>query len=356
MMNTWCGGKGVSRRLGWLLGLAVLLLSSPAKSQDDRDAPARPAASLLNVRATSAIERGLAFLAQRQNEDGSFGSGSTRNNQGINALAGLAFLSAGNTPGRGPHGDRVNRCLEYLLKNVQESGYIFHPEQGTHGPMYGHGFATMFLAEAYGMLPRTDLRDRLAKAVRLIVNSQNAEGGWRYYPDRREADLSVTVCQMMALRSARNAGVFVPNETVERCVDYVKRSQNPDGGFMYMLSQPGDSQFARSAAGVAALQSAGIYDTEEVRRGIRYLRQQRARGDSPIQDRYFYYGHYYAIQAMWQAGSEDFATWYPDIRDNLVARELQDQGWFDGISSEYATAMACIILQTPQSYLPIFQR
>ncbi len=73
------------------------------------------------------------------------------------------------------------------------------------------------------------------KAVRLIVDTQNDEGGWRYQPERREADISVTICQVMALRAARNAGVYVSNETIDRCTAYVKQCQNSDGGFAYML-------------------------------------------------------------------------------------------------------------------------
>lgn len=337
-----------------VVALTILLSCQPVFGQ--RETLPGNGIERLQPRAAEAIDRGLTFLSSRQNEDGSFGTGSTRNNQGINAIIGMAYLSVGHTPHRGKHAERVNRCLSYILKNAQDSGYIDHPEQGTHGPMYGHGFATLFLAEAYGMTPRPDLRDKLSKAVRLIVNSQNSEGGWRYVPDRREADLSVTISQIMALRSARNAGIFVPNETIDRCIEYVKRSQNPDGGFMYMLSQPGDSQFARSAAGIAALQSAGIYDTEEVRRGITYLRQQKIRGDTTPQDRYFFYGHYYAVQAMWQVGGDPWNQWYREISGNILSREIPDGGWMDGISTDYATAMACLILQTPQSYLPIFQR
>ena len=74
--------------------------------------------------------------------------------------------------------------------------------------MYGHGFATLFLAEVYGMHPDPDLRQKLVKAVKLIINTQNDEGGWRYQPERREADISVTICQVMALRAARNAGIL----------------------------------------------------------------------------------------------------------------------------------------------------
>ena len=101
------------------------------------------------------------------------------------------------------------------------------------------------------------IEDTLEAAVKLIIATQNEDGGWRYKPEPVEADISVTICQIMALRAARNAGIVVPNETVDRCIDYVKRSQNPDGGFMYMV-QGGPSAFPRSAAGVVALYSAAF--------------------------------------------------------------------------------------------------
>jgi hypothetical protein len=221
--------------------------------------------------------------------------------------------------------------------------------------MYGHGFATLFLAEAYGMSMRPDLRDKLTRAVDLIVDTQNSEGGWRYQPQRLDADISVTICQVMALRAARNAGLHVPHETIERCVAYVKRSQNADGGFMYM-STGGQSAFPRSAAGVVALFSAGIYEGPEVDKGLAYLMENLPRGGPFNRENHYFYGHYYAVQAMWHAGGEYWQTWYPAIREELLARQREDGSWLDSICPEYGTAMACIILQMPNNYLPIFQR
>jgi hypothetical protein len=221
--------------------------------------------------------------------------------------------------------------------------------------MYEHGFATMFLAEVYGMSPREDLRDKLTRAVDLIVRTQNSEGGWRYQPRPEDADISVTVCQVMALRAARNAGLRVPTETIDRSVDYVKRCQNADGGFRYMTT-PGESAFPRSAAGVVALYSAGIYEGPEISRGLAYLEQFRPRAERPWHDNYFFYGHYYAVQVMWHAGGERWKRWYPAIRDVLLARQQPDGSWADSIGPEYGTAMACLVLQMPDNSVPIFQR
>ena len=221
--------------------------------------------------------------------------------------------------------------------------------------MYSHGFGALFLAEAYGMTRRPEIREKLQKSIRLIIDTQNNEGGWRYQPVRRDADLSVTICQINALRAARNAGIFVPKETVDNCIKYVKQSQNTDGGFRYMM-QGGVSAFPRSAAGIVALYSAAEYDGKEIDAGIAYLKQYMP--DIKFGQRYshYFYGHYYAAQAMWIRGGEDWNTWYPSIRDELVRRQMPLGFWQDSICHEYGTAMALIILQMPNNVLPIFQR
>ena len=333
---------------------ALLVGPAPALGQDLR--VETDAGKLMTTATNTAIANGLAYLAASQHDDGSFASGGYRGNVAICGLAGLAFIAGGNTPGRGPHGENVTRCVQYILANTQESGFISASGSVSHGPMYGHGFATLFLAECYGMSASDEIREKLARAVDLIVNTQNDEGGWRYQPRRLDADISVTICQVMALRAARNAGIEVPRETIDNCIEYVRRSQNPDGGFMYMVSG-GESGFARSAAGVVALHSAGVYEGSELGKGIEYLQKfLPGEGHAGAGGSYYFYGHYYAVQAMWRQGGPPWQQWFPAIRDELIGRQRTDGSWMSPISPEYATAMSCIILQVPNNYLPILQR
>lgn len=308
-----------------------------------------------------AIEKGIVFLSRNQQNDGSFGSGGRfRSNVAVTSLAGMAFLSAGHVPGRGPYGKNLDRAIDNILANTKPSGFIKREGSGNsdHGPMYGHGFATLFLAEIYGMTQKNEVRDALKSATQLIINSQNKEGGWRYEPTGTDADVSVTVCQMMALRAARNCGIAVPKTTVDRCVEYVKKCQNSDGGFRYQLYGNRSSDFPRSAGGVVVLYNAGVVDGRDLQRGLEYLSVFRPRGDSPKNDPHYFYGQYYAAQAMWHAGDDYWRQWYPAIRDELLIRQLPADGsWFDPhINVEYGTAMACLILQMPNNVLPIFQR
>jgi len=117
--------------------------------------------------------------------------------------------------------------------------------------MYSHAFATLFLAEAYGMAGGATCKAALARAVNLIVDCQNQHGGWRYNPLDREVDLSVTVCQLQALRAARNIGIKVPKSTIDLAARYVVDSavtaeynaqqgiwgSNPLGTFRYQRDQ-----------------------------------------------------------------------------------------------------------------------
>ncbi len=302
-----------------------------------------------------AIDLGLSWLAKRQNPDGSLKANTYNRNTAVISLVGIAYLASGSTPGRGKYGSAIDRCVDFVLQSSDEKGMLCVKESTSHGPMYDHGFATLFLAEAYGMSQQPDLRAKLSQAVDLIVRSQHKEGGWRYEPRPVEADVSVTVCQIMALRAAKNAGITVPKETVERCTNYVKRCQNADGGFMYR-STGGPSRFPRSAAGIVALFSAGVYEGDEITRGLDYLEANIPPDEETERDSYALYGHYYAAQAMWHVGGERWKKWYAKTQQSLLAQQAKDGSWPDLISYEYGTAMACIVLQTPNGLVPIFQR
>jgi hypothetical protein len=304
-----------------------------------------------------AVERGLAWLAKRQGGDGSFNNGvqGYSNHAGITALAGLAFMQAGNLPGRGKYGREVQECLDFVLAACQESGLIV--SDVSHGPMYGHGFAALFLAEIYGMTGDENVKEKLQKAIRLIQKTQNPEGGWRYQPVPYDADISVTICQVMALRAARDAGIKVEKEVIDNSIKYVLRCQNADGGFSYMAGQGGGggSGFPRSAAGVAALYYAGVFEGDALERGLKYVKQFQPRlGAAQQNEGHYFYGNYYAVQAMFLAGGDYWAEWYPAIRDELIQRQQPSGAWDGDFSQDYATAMALIILQMPNRYLPVY--
>jgi hypothetical protein len=327
--------------------------NAAAADGDQRGAENNPLAVEMNDALAEAVQRGLIYLKGQQNSDGSFGRGQYGRHVGITALCALAFMADGNLPGRGPYGGQVEAALRFVLDHATDSGLL--AAETSHGPMYGHGFAALFLGEIYGMNPQDHrVREALVKAVELIVGTQNEEGGWRYNPVPYDADISVTICQVMALRSARNAGIRVPKETIDRAVEYVRNCQNTDGGFRYMI-RTGASAWPRTAAGVASLFYAGIYEDDSIDRGLDYLLDNAMPGRA-LTGQHYFYGHYYAVQAMYLAGGRYWEQWWPAVRDELIAKQDIDGGYFSNYGGAYATAMSLIVLQMPKRYLPIFQK
>jgi hypothetical protein len=336
-------------------GLLVLLFLPAAAAP----APSEQVPKDLTPEAMKAIEKGLAWLAKNQNKEGAwaygaYGGGDASGNVGITGLAGIAFLAGGHQPGRGQYGDSVERAMRYVAsKTNMRTGYI----TSGNSRMYEHGFAALFLSEVYGMTRREDVKAPLRMAVNLIENCQNPQGGWRYTPTPVDADISVTICQIMALRSARNSGIRVSKKVIDGGVKYVKSCQNGDGGFSYQPTQGmGGSGYARTAAGVCSLYYAGSYGDPGIQKGLDYLARPNNNEFAGFGNGHYFYGHYYAVQAMYQAGGKYWAGYFPKMREELIKHQNADGSWHAQTGGTFETAVALIILQVPYGYLPILQR
>ncbi|NQT93906.1 MAG: terpene cyclase/mutase family protein [Lentisphaerae bacterium] len=306
-------------------------------------------------RVEAAIDHALEYLARNQALDGSWPSWSGKNNA-INAVALLAFLGRGHLPGRGPYQPVVDRALTFIVATQTPQGLFRSPNASRI--MYEHGLATLAVIEGYGYVPSPEVRRSAQRGVDLIVKAQNATGGWRYSPTSQDADLSVTVMQVVALRAARNARLIVPEETIAKAAKYVHACANK-GGFCY---QPGGSpSVAQTAAGTLSMQLLGRFDDPTVKAGLEFLK--RLRYGPHIG--YFFYTNYYAMQANFQAGGEYWEHWHPQARKWFLENQNEDGSW-PGVGAEakfngknvlsYSTAMSTICLEVYLHYLPAYQR
>ncbi|MBU0754050.1 MAG: prenyltransferase, partial [Planctomycetes bacterium] len=119
------------------------------------------------------------------------------------------------------------------------------------------------------------------------------------------------------------------------------------------------SSFSLTAAGVVSLFNAGRYSEKEITSSLDYLLRKCDLVSDRWRHHYFYwYGHYYAVQAMYMAGGRYWETYYPRLREELVESQRSKGYWENstGPGENFATAVAVIILQIPFNYLPIFQR
>jgi hypothetical protein len=275
----------------------------------------------------------------------------------------MSFLAAGHVPDLGLYGSTVRRAIDFLLEQAPDDGYFGKLDGGR---MYGHGIITLALAEAHGVEPDPQRRDKarqvLVKAVKVILDAQkvtkdvNHAGGWRYEPSSGDSDLSLSGWNTLALRAAKNIGLDVPTEAVEKAVAYVLRCYHKDKkGFGY---QP----WGEPTAGMTGVAVLNLYllsgaERDEVKAGVALLREKLVKDDT----RFSYYSTYYATQAAYQAGGETWQAVWANTQERLLASQMPDGGWPQSRSGEepgrtYATSMAVLTLAVPYRLLPIYQR
>jgi len=325
-------------------------------------ADAKPRPEMITPDAEAAIQKGLAMLGRTQSREGSW-----RTQQGggayptaMTALAGTAFLAGGNTPVEGAYAANVRRAVDYLVANSNSNGLIARVDE-EQSSMHGHGFAMLFLAEAYGMdrdtSRQTKIRKVLEKAVHLTGQSQSAAGGWLYQPNSGGDEGSVTVTQIQGLRACRDAGIKVPKSIIEKACKYIAASANADGGISYRVGMPG-SRPPITAAAVATLYNAGQYEDPVALKALEYVKKMiKGGGAARFGGGHEFYALLYTGQAMYLSSDENWKDYFPSARDHLIKSQTAGGGWNgDGMGEVYGTAIALITLQLPYGYVPIYQR
>lgn len=348
---------------GLCLVAASTFTASLAAQENSGDAPPAVQSSAteeaeapeLTEEAQKAIERGLKFLIDTQNPDGSWSSDEGGYEIAGTSLGLMAFMVEGHFPGFGPYGKPLERAKNYLLKRSKDS-----PTGAMGVKMYEIGLFTIAMSELWGMTSDPEdnkrIQESLERVVQIILRSQSPLGGWRYAPRPDSGqDTSVTAMVFVSLASAREAGVLVPAETIERLTGYLRDQAFDErrGGFGY---QGKGYTIACTAGGVYAAQLAGNRDTEWVQAALNTL-ENDPNMFSRKENGHFYYSHYYAMQAMVQAGEERYARWYPRIRDSLISLQQPNGSWQEKEKDyPHKTPMAIIILGTPNRYIPVYQR
>ena len=346
-----------------VLGVFILAFGLGAATPLPAAAPIAPRDPVKVDEKTDVVIKGaLKWLASKQSPNGAWASSDMELQHpiAITGYALMAFQAAGQLPGEGEFGRNVSLGLQYLLDSTAPDGLMGNKNNGQY--MYGHGIAAIALAELYGQTKSPTMRPKLEKIIKVIISSQNNEGGWRYRPIAYQADISVTVLQVVALRAAKNGGIDVPQATIDRAVQYVRRCYHPQtGGFSY---QPGQSPgFARTAAAIYSLQVCGLYDDPLVKGGSEYL----LKNYRDTQD-WWTYGHFYAAPAQYMRGGETWEKWYAQVKDILLKKVTTkgDLSYWDptqtgldtgrSVGPIYATSVYTMMLAMPYHYIPLYQR
>jgi len=351
---------------------AMMVMTATAQAAP---APRRERPAMVTAESDAAVAKGLAFLASSQHTDGHWSAGSGYGGgypTAMTSLAGLALLSAGNTPLEGRYALNVRRATDFLIKIAKRNrsgsarGLIANLGE-SRSCMHGHGFAMLFLAEVYGMerdiSRQAKLKRVLQRAVELTARSQSSRGGWYYTPNSSSDEGSVTVTQIQGIRACRNAGIKTPKKLIAKACDYLAKCSNPDGSINYSFSSRSRGRPPLTAAAVATLYNAGEYDNPVAIKSLENLKKLvKLGGSASLGGGHRFYTIFYAAQAMYLSADDgknkdNWTMYFPGCRDNLVKTQQSNGSWMgDSVGATYGTAIAIVTLQLPYGYLPIFQR
>ncbi len=364
------------KRVGMLsavLGLA-LPFGGPARAEE------------LAPKYREVVHKGLEYLARVQHRDGHWEANGGQYPTSMTALAAMAMLMDGSTLNEGHYAEHVRKAADWLMDRCQRNGLIGNPSNPTEANryMYGHGYGMLFLAQIYGeeedAQRRTRLEGILTRGVVFTGKAQTPRGGWGYVSSADGGGFdegSVTVTQVQALRAARDVGIPVPKQVVDRAHEYLKKCTTARGGVIYSLAHGsafnGAERPPLTAAAIACLFSAGEYQSDYARRWLRYCKDaipiDRSGRDS---FGHWEYTHYYYAQALYTLGDEGYAKLFPESRpserltwskyrdvvfDYIASRQAADGSWNQGhIGPVFTTACHLTILQLDRGVLPIYQR
>jgi hypothetical protein len=290
-------------------------------------------------------EKGLQYLASTQNEKGAWND-SVGSEPGVVGLCVAAFLAHGEDPVNGPYAKNIRSGLDFIISQQNEkNGYI-------GSSMYNHAFATKALAEAYGVVDNPKIAPALRKAVDLILSSQerNRFKAWRYTPESRDADTTVTGCQLVTLFAARNAGIAVPEESIRKGLAYLNNNRGGDGAYGYTSASGGKATL--TAIGSLCLSLAKERDSKGYKASLEYLKK-----NLDYRDRYYpYYFEYYMSQALFHADDETWREWNARNIRFLATVQASDGSFPGNQGPSFNTAGALLSLALNYRFLPIYEK
>jgi hypothetical protein len=389
----------------WLLAVfaitaaaCLVALPAPTPVQAADEKPEKPKDKKKEVEA--AITKGLEYLKKTQAQDGHWEAQGGQYPTTMTALAGMCFLMEGSTLKEGKYSDQVTNAVKWFMAPARQQpngmiGDVRNPTESTRY-MYGQGFGTLFLASVYGEEEDKDQREKLEKllkkSVEFICKAQTSKkhkkpegkeveiGGWGYVSAADGGNFdegSVTITALQGLRAAKNAGIPVPKENIDKAVNYLEACTTPKGGIIYSYAGGsgaalnGQERPPLTAAAICCGFSAGQYKSELPKKWIKYCKDNIPIGKG--RQSHDEYQTYYFAQAVYALGDDKYGEMFPNeakegwltwskfkeatLQSILDNQDKTNGSWSQGyIGPVFTTSVNLTILQLDKGILPIYQK
>lgn len=389
---------------GRIVFVTSLLAWSPWVIADDKTAPTND--DLLSVPVLDpvpmpsadairqAVDRGVAFLIQAQNDNGSWGAATQT--KGLNIYAPLpgshhAFRDAttalcvsaliereGDYPELGPV---ITKAEEFLIRELPK---LRRADEMAIYNVWGHAYSLTALARMHqrhqGQYEKQKVISELIEQQYDMLNRyESVDGGWGYYDFRvgtqkpsSDSISFVNAAVLVGMHDTKQLGFAPPEKIVNRALDATERQQKADYSYLYgeylknspmhPVNRPGGS-LGRSQACNLALH---LWDRGNITDAAMIAWQNRLYARNgwldigrkrPIPHEswfavagYFYYfGHYYAGRMLHLLPAENQAIFKPHLATLMIQKQDGDGSWWDyplySYHQPYGTAFALMTLK-----------
>ncbi|MCL7414342.1 MAG: hypothetical protein M8353_12150, partial [ANME-2 cluster archaeon] len=332
---------------------------------------------------SQALTRALDYLASEQTKEGYWSQSRHDCKVGIAGLALQAFIGGECAPK--DYSSNIKAAINFLKTEYHPSSeyQTGTKDRAIYGgliaksqPMYEHAIATLALIEVLVEMNDLSLAPIIEDALQLIIRAQNTEhkpellggpididstnyGGWRYNPDRKDSDISVTGWQILALKGALSVGFSIPEWSLPKAADYLRSCYDEDHHSFGYYTSSGGGGCARAGMGALGLQLSGYPDDPLIKPALRYMQDNAPTWEfeDPGPGWPFYYW-YYGSRAMLLAGGEYWRIWKNWTCRLLVDHQNSDGSWTGAQREEgmeiYTTALGALILELCCGHLPVY--
>jgi hypothetical protein len=379
-------------------GLLALAFAAGPLSGQEKDTPhPKPVPPVDPAVLEASIERGIAFLLQRQNPDGSWGS--ARNTKDLNIYAPVpgahnAFRAAVTAMAinaliaTGAIGDdpaaltAVERAETWLFANLPR---VRRAEGAAIYNVWTHIYSIQALAAMHGRpgiddAKKEQIRKLISDQIGMLERYESVDGGWGYYDFRFQtkkpssSSISfVSAAGLVAFHDAREIGVAIPEKLAQRALAAIQRQRKNDNTYaygeylamrpMYPINRAGGSLGRSQSCNIALLYwgdesiTQKVLDTWLDRLIARNMwldigRKRPVPHESwfAVAGYFYYFGHYYAARCIEQVEDVTRANEHRDqLATTVMSHQEKDGSWWDfpfyDYHQQYGTAFALMTLE-----------
>ena len=307
-----------------------------------------------------AIIAAIEWLSKVQEKDGRWDTrkyqAETDYDVGGTALALLCYYGWGarhDQPGK--YQENVKAALQWLMSQQREDGSL-----ARRGMMYSHAIGAIALCEAYGITKDEKIKSAALAAIKYTINAQHQQrGGWRYSPGQ-DSDTSVTGWQVMALHSARMAGIELPEKPFDLARKWLDFAGGGEHGGLYGYQSPTDISRAMVATGMFCRQLDLVPPSNpKMIESAELMKRYPIRDNNP--DLYYiYYGTLALYQhqgSIWQEWNNNLKRILPEIQvktGNLAGSWNLSRSNTKGGGRIASTTLAILSLEVYYRILPMY--